>query len=263
MQAYFSKAGTVQMFAVFDGHANAKGTEVNKIAKQLKAIIEDMNHKLYGKLCPAAELLAFDKIVTPTEQDKKKLEEAITKSFMSVNDELKKEFGRGGSGSCATITFITPSHIIVANVGDSRTCIAFKDGTVWVTKDHKPSNPEEQKRIKAAGGFVEYGRVGGRLAVARSFGDYFAKGVVPLPDVTIFERSPKDPNKKPELIVQACDGVWESVDLMKGGVTQYVTDIQQRVNKGEKIIAGMCTDLAKKAAKKSNDDITVLLVDVR
>jgi serine/threonine protein phosphatase PrpC len=43
---------------------------------------------------------------------------------------------------------------------------------VELSEDHKPENDIEMKRIKAAGGFVEDGRVQGIIAVSRAIGDW-------------------------------------------------------------------------------------------
>ena len=40
-----------------------------------------------------------------------------------------------------------------------------------LSKDHKPTDPAEHRRIKEAGGFVEENRVNGNLAISRSLGD--------------------------------------------------------------------------------------------
>ena len=62
-----------------------------------------------------------------------------------------------------------------ANVGDSR-AIASVNGNVDVLSlDHKPVNDTEIKRIQAAGGWVEFNRVNGNLALSRALGDFVFK----------------------------------------------------------------------------------------
>lgn len=43
--------------------------------------------------------------------------------------------------------------------------------------DYKASRKDEQDRIKSQGGFIIFGRVFGRLAVTRSFGDFQCKQI--------------------------------------------------------------------------------------
>jgi protein phosphatase 2C family protein 2/3 len=69
----------------------------------------------------------------------------------------------------------------------------------------------EKARINAAGGFVDFGRVNGNLALSRAIGDFeFKKSaelspeqqiVTAFPDVTVHEITEDD-----EFLVVACDG---------------------------------------------------------
>lgn len=69
----------------------------------------------------------------------------------------------------------------------------------------------EKARITAAGGFVDFGRVNGNLALSRAIGDFeFKKSadlppeqqiVTAFPDVTVHEITDDD-----EFLVIACDG---------------------------------------------------------
>lgn len=69
----------------------------------------------------------------------------------------------------------------------------------------------EKARIGAAGGFVDFGRVNGNLALSRAIGDFeFKKSaelspeqqiVTAYPDVTVHELTDDD-----EFLVIACDG---------------------------------------------------------
>lgn len=70
----------------------------------------------------------------------------------------------------------------------------------------------EKARISAAGGFVDFGRVNGNLALSRAIGDFeFKKSaelspeqqiVTAFPDVTVHELTDDD-----EFLVIACDGM--------------------------------------------------------
>ena len=47
--------------------------------------------------------------------------------------------------------------------------------------DHKPADQYERARIENAGGFVEFNRVNGNLALSRAVGDFAFKGNSSLP----------------------------------------------------------------------------------
>merc|ERR1711913_112336 len=67
------------------------------------------------------------------------------------------------------------SKLFVGNIGDSR-CIACTNGLAEpLSSDHKPCNDEEKSRIEQAGGFVEFNRVNGNLALSRALGDFVFK----------------------------------------------------------------------------------------
>lgn len=60
-------------------------------------------------------------------------------------------------------------------MGDSRAIASVSGRVEPLSYDHKPSNYEEKKRIVAAGGWVEYNRVNGNLALSRALGDFIFK----------------------------------------------------------------------------------------
>jgi len=89
--------------------------------------------------------------------------------------------------------------------------------TIQITVDHKPDHPEEEKRIVSKGGVVTkqtnkqgktISRVNGMLAVSRALGDGFLSPyVTPEPQVDSFDIGSKD-----DVLVLACDGVWDVID---------------------------------------------------
>lgn len=79
----------------------------------------------------------------------------------------------GGSTATFAIHDQRADRLIIGNVGNSRTLITRtgKDGVVFATKDHKPSDPKEEQHIIEKGGKVLIGRVNRILGISRSFGD--------------------------------------------------------------------------------------------
>ena len=98
---------------------------------------------------------------------------ALRECFLRLDAGLRDKVPRGDiSGCTACVVLITPGHIICANAGDSRAILRNNGEVEPLSKDHKPTDPQEYARIYAANDFVRMGRVHGALAVARAFGDF-------------------------------------------------------------------------------------------
>ena len=154
--------------------------------------------------------------------------------------------GRDVSGSTATTAFVTPTHVIIGNVGDSRSVFVSGGQVKFASEDHKPSNEREAKRIVEAGGYLQMGRVCGNLAVSRALGDFTYKDTPHLPeasqkvsaeaDVTIIPRSvsastltsrgpmQRTDSTQPddEYLILACDGIWDV--STSEAAREFVTD---------------------------------------
>lgn len=172
-------------------------------------------------------------------------DEIIKSGFINTDEEFANKLGGNDSGCTATTSIIRKTgpeyEIICANTGDSRTILFNGKITEALSRDHKPYLEEEKRRIKEAGGYIEFGRVNGTLAVSRAFGDLVYKenshldlrkqAVTALPDVT---RAIIPVNKRPDdlsrFIVLACDGVW---DVMKNEeVSAFITQRIQEQKDG-------------------------------
>lgn len=118
------------------------------------------------------------------------------------------------SGCTASVGILSSKKIYVGNAGDSRSVLGVKGRAKPLSFDHKPQNEGEKARITAAGGFVDFGRVNGNLALSRAIGDFeFKKSaelapeqqiVTAYPDVTVHDISDDD-----EFLIVACDGIWD------------------------------------------------------
>lgn len=178
-------------FAVYDGHGGAKVSQYAGI--HLHRTIA--THSLYAE---------------------GKIEEAIKQGFLALDERMKadEEMREDMSGTTAVIVIIKDKKIYCGNVGDSRAVACVSGIAQPLSFDHKPANENEARRIVAAGGWVEFNRVNGNLALSRALGDFaFKKNeekspeeqiVTAYPDVTV-----RDLTYDHEFIVLACDGIWD------------------------------------------------------
>lgn len=80
---------------------------------------------------------------------------------MASDEEMREDL----AGTTAICVVIKDNQLYCGNVGDSR-AIASANGNVEIlSMDHKPNNDEERKRITAAGGWVEFNRVNGKISL--------------------------------------------------------------------------------------------------
>lgn len=178
-------------FAVYDGHGGAK-------------VAQYAGNNLHKKIASHPSYKKGDII------------EAIKLSFLEVDsDMLKDESMRDElAGTTAVIVLLKNGKIYCGNVGDSRAVASVAGEVQQLSFDHKPGNEGETKRIVAAGGWVEYNRVNGNLALSRALGDFvFKKNEKKPPEEQIVTAYPdvvvKDLTLDHEFIVLACDGIWD------------------------------------------------------
>ncbi|KAL2011765.1 hypothetical protein VTN00DRAFT_4483 [Thermoascus crustaceus] len=144
------------------------------------------------------------------------IEQALKDGFLATDRAILEDpkYEEEVSGCTASVGIISRDKIWVANAGDSRSVLGVKGRAKPLSFDHKPQNEGEKARISAAGGFVDFGRVNGNLALSRAIGDFeFKKSaelapeqqiVTAYPDVTVHEITEDD-----EFLVIACDGIWD------------------------------------------------------
>ncbi|CAK7221858.1 Protein phosphatase 2C 2 [Sporothrix curviconia] len=157
------------------------------------------------------------KIVAKQEAFKKSnYEQALKDGFLATDRAILNDprYEEEVSGCTACVGLITDDKIYCANAGDSRAVLGVKGRAKPLSFDHKPQNDGEKARIMAAGGFVDFGRVNGNLALSRAIGDFeFKKSaelppeqqiVTACPDVTVHDLGDND-----EFLVIACDGIWD------------------------------------------------------
>lgn len=202
------------MYAVIDGHAGG-----NKNKKKLHG----SHTALY-----VCEHLA-DYVLTELdgmEFSSDEIPQAIKNAFVKLDRDL---YDRNSTAGC-TCNFIidTGTHVIICNLGDSRTIIVDEDmNIVFETKDHKPE--DERDRINDASGFVNIhtSRLNGIYALSRSFGDFDVKLIDDkyspegpmscIPDVTVLEK------KNKYTAILGTDGIYDGFESSKEVVDMLKT----------------------------------------
>ncbi|POM73149.1 Protein phosphatase 2C [Phytophthora palmivora] len=228
------------LFAVFDGHGGRLAADLaaERITQQLVAVMKT-------DVFPGGKAEGADP---------DKIGKAMRDAFMNLDQNIRetfdKNYGSDQSGCTAIAALVTPTHIIVANSGDSRSVMA-KDGRT----------AGERKRIQDAGGLVRSNRVNGDLAVSRALGDFSYKARADLPAEQ--QQVSAEPDievqkidKTEEFLVLACDGIW---DVMSND--ELCAYIRQLMNNGEtdlKLIAEEILDNCLRAGSRDNMSVVIV-----
>eukprot|EP01039_Chlorochromonas_danica_P008546 gene8546-9419_t len=219
-------------FGLFDGHAGGRCSK--HVASNLaEALIED---EAYVHNLP----------------------QAIKRTFHTVNEQFLKiaEKMKLHDGSTGLVALIRDNKLLVANSGDCRALVVSGNKTVQMSTDHKPTNPDEQKRIGSLGGSVVYcmgvARVNRILAVSRAFGNRTIRSVI-RPDAELMQRDIADAD---DFLVMASDGLW---DVLKN---KDVGDIcsSPYLNRKPQAIAEELVQTA--LARGSMDNVTCIVVSL-
>lgn len=196
---------TWAFYAVYDGHGGRAAVDV--VEARLHDILLD---ELRSASCSFVSEKGSRQGASPPLSDEA-VAEALSRSFQRIDEQLKNSDTRR-CGCTATVTLVrrTPAavRLHVANVGDSRCIVIDGSGAERrLSRDHRPTDAAEARRVEAEGGFVTRGRVAGQLAVSRALGDHALKsiGVSWRPHV-----APRDATRDRALVL-ASDGLWDAM----------------------------------------------------
>ncbi|KAK2962257.1 putative Protein phosphatase 2C [Blattamonas nauphoetae] len=238
----FGPGQNLALCAVFDGHGGRETVDY----------LTQHFHKTF-----------HDYLLEHPNRNEKSYPDVMTEVFARVDQELSDQ-NIVDDGSTGCVVLIERSgepenetlHIISANCGDARTVFVQDNESYRVSRDHKPTDPREVARIKAADCFIVQGRVCGVLAVSRSFGDHTLKeAVISTPFVsTLRLTQTPQPSPTPQqdiqnsndavihlqdrelttpsILIIACDGVWDvlsdeeaaDIALSHADTAQHVAD---------------------------------------
>jgi len=168
-------------------------------------------------------------ILNRSEYQEGNMHKAIREGFlecdraMKVSQELKDEM----AGCTAVAVLMKDNKLYCGNAGDSRCIAGVKGEAIALSNDHKPNDPLEMERIISAGGFVEFNRVNGNLALSRALGDFIFKTDDELPqNKQIVSAEPEVQERlvseDMDFVLLACDGIWDV--LTNQQVSDFVVD---------------------------------------
>ncbi|EAL65310.1 protein phosphatase 2C-related protein [Dictyostelium discoideum AX4] len=215
-------------FAIYDGHGGRGAVEFT--AKTLHVnLLDEINKSPEGDIL---ELFRNSYLLTDKQMNESEIQFSGTTSITAL---IRKNPVDG------------EKYLYVANAGDARAVVCHNKVAERLSYDHKGSDPEEVKRIDAAGGFVCNGRVNGILAVTRSLGDHSMKDHV-IGDP--YKRSIKLDSGHTHLIL-ACDGLWDVTS------DQDAVDLILNETEAQKMSDKLLLHALKKG---STDNISIIVV---
>lgn len=241
------------LFAVFDGHGGSSlanlGFEISKyVGNIFEKVLKDnefYKKKDYKKALKETFRQIDEIIQSPSGQEQLyKIRYSDDKPKQETS-EGSREFIGGAVGCTANVVLVTPTHYYVANAGDSRSVLCRDGKAIDLSKDHKPDGPQEEARIKNAGGYITMGRVNGGLNLTRSFADFDYKRNKQLPyDKQMITCNPDveeyEATKGDEFILVGCDGIWEKyVENSQGLIDVVKKDLKDPKKSQKKVVEDM------------------------
>ena len=180
------------LIGICDGHG---GNETSKYISRLMPYLFNNKYLKYPLISKQIKLIFKN----------------IQKKFIK-NENNRFDFAYYSGCTCCLV-YIRDKYFYSINIGDTRSLACYynpnskKIKIKQLSKDHKPGDYEERRRIERKGGFVEndmgISRVQG-LAVSRAFGDCDNKYITSEPDIKKYNIT-----RDLKFIVIACDGIFD------------------------------------------------------
>ena len=200
--------------------------------------------------------------------------ENIIRGFLNIDHKFYNLWKRnifGIDGSTASFVIADKNILYFVNLGDSRTVLFYDNGIYYSTRDHKPTRSDEYERINKTRYNVivkDVGRIGGLLAVSRSFGDFIYKiddednyrprdyAVSVVPEISRVDISPIK-NSSIKTIISATDGLWDV--FTNEEVYNFILFNRKRGINYKTILRNLINVAYQRG---STDNITIVLVEL-
>jgi protein phosphatase 2C family protein 2/3 len=253
-------------FGVFDGHAGSGVAEF--LFENVSAMLDraKQNRAVSFKEAITQEWMSTDATILADPVLKNQGSTAVLAMLVCKCQSSLLEVGV--CHSCHAYNEISAEslNVLVANVGDSQAMIVHKDGSFTaLSKDHKPCDPVESKRILEAGlqvwanNRIYHEKSGINQSVSRAFGDCVLKdchtkpaseqAVCVVPDFMSASMTADD------LLLLSCDGILER--LSQSEIAEFVSSCK------DSSLGQVCESLCNFALESgSSDNCSAVLVHV-
>ncbi|KAJ1459339.1 phosphatase 2C-like domain-containing protein [Pelagophyceae sp. CCMP2097] len=250
----------VSLFGVFDGHG---GPLVADLAAE--RILEHVQ-RTASWLCATAS----SRSTRRCRSRRRSYRRACSPSAAASRCSSPKT---SASGCTALLALVTPTHLIMANLGDSAAALCFRTSpdAPWqgkmLTVEHKPETPAEQARIERCGASVvdtegtmriQIEGYGTQIATSRALGDFAFKRLARNGDETAVSAVAELSVTKladlheDSLLVLACDGVWDVLDVTCSQIRRGINDGES----GARAVERRCVQ------RRSQDNVTAVVVQL-
>mmetsp|Transcript_2124 Transcript_2124/g.5259 ORF Transcript_2124/g.5259 Transcript_2124/m.5259 type:complete len:580 (-) Transcript_2124:2222-3961(-) len=243
----------VSFFGVYDGHGGAACSEY------LKSNLHNfMRNQIISHPHKASSV-------------NRALYEGISEAYKACDLAFFNQYPTeaNSQGATAVVCLIIGDRIITCNLGDSKAVLSRNGRAIELSVDHKPDLATEKERITQKGGFVAFGRLCGRLAVSRSFGDFNYKAVgerrtienteslmSSVPEIKEVYINPQED----EFLLLACDGMFEA--FTPQGVVSLIREKLARMQSTEQDPNRVIREVVNEAvySRRTRDNVSAILV---
>lgn len=244
-------------YAIFDGHGGEECAEFLR---------DNYHYYLRKALIDEIESEDFDNVSDAVHKSFKKSWATTDAKFKEI---LKERANK--CGATAVIVLILSDRMFCANVGDARAVLSRGGKAVDLSNDHKVNREDEQARIKNDGGYIVFGRVLGRLAITRAFGDFECKDleitnkdtqeieiksfILSVPEIQEVKIDPRED----EFLVMASDGLFDRYTSQEAvdSINQKLSKYQAYEKNPQKVVKDLMEDTLNKGM--GSDNVTILI----
>lgn len=220
----------------------------------LAGVFDGFETEFCSKLLSETLLFDLNSALPSIDKMENKLQFLLKNLYEQLILKMESENQKGGSTSIVSV--IAHKQIIIANIGDSFSCLIKKDKSILLNKLHNASNPSEATLIENRGGYIlslgNIPRVQGEIMLTRAVGVFRLNEILSR-EPEIFTYNIEDDDL---YLVMGTDGLIGFISLEE--IFNYFNTHQKESNIS---LAEGLVNLALN--KNSSDNVTAIVLNLR